>query len=325
MLPEANQSQEALLQTRLSEVVGSVRYLTLSDLELEDGDDEVTYKAADADQPGRLIAQFSVAGVKDAYGDVITQDAFSDLNGKQLAMVWSHQRDKIIGKGVVRMESKKAIWDGQLFVGKGVPDAEMAHTVIKEMGRLQEYSWGFRIKEAKPIKVKGPDGQMYWDGGFEITKVAGIEVSPVLKGAHPKTKTILVKEESNSAAQTDGMANDDRLPVTTDAAGEMAELVVAQEGMTVAQEFESALAAASSFADRMQALDAKRVEEQGRHLGAENLGRLKELQDALVTVQSRITAVLKAAESEQEVPIGDRFRFVDMQRRMLELTLTTGD
>lgn len=324
-MPEANQSpsQEALLQKRLTSLIGSVRELALSDLELEDGDDEVTYKAADTDQPGRLIAQFSVAGIKDSYGDIITLDAFEDLNGKSLGMVWAHDRARTIGKGVVRMEGKKAIWDGNLFVGKNVPDAEMAHSVIKEMGRLQEYSWGFRIKEAKPIKEKGPDGQMYWNGGFEITKVSGIEVSPVLKGSHPKTKTISIKEEGEVAPQTDALAVTEPA-AAPDTVGEAGELVV-EKGMTVVQEYEAVLVAVSSFADRMKALDALRVEEKGRHLNAENLGRLKDLQDELATVQSQITDVLKTAEREQEVPIGDRFKFADAQRRMLELSMTTGD
>lgn len=263
--------------------------------------------------------QFSVAGVKDSYGDVITQAAFDDLNGKSLGMVWSHDRTRMIGKGVVRMEGKRAIWDGNLFVGKGVPDADMAHTVIKEMGKLQEYSWGFRIKEAKPIKEKGPDGQMIWMGGLEITKTEGIEVSPVLKGAHPKTKTITIKAEDNDAAQMDAAPAADPDPLGAPAD------VVAKEGMTVAQEYEAVLAAVVSFADRMKALDALRVEEKGRHLSDENLGRLKDLQGELDTVQAQITEILKTAAREQGVPVGDRFRFAEAQRRKLDALLMTGD
>lgn len=262
-----------------------------------------------------MIVQFSVAGIKDSYGDIIKQSAFDEINGRNLAMVWSHDHSRTIGKGVIRMEGKKAIWDGNLFVGKGVPDADMAYTIIKEMKNLQEYSWGFRIKEAKPIKEKGPDGNMYWMGALEITKVDPIEVSPVLKGAHPKTKTISIKSEDVDAPQTDNnVAKEADDPDTVGAAADL----VAGKGMTVAQEYESVLAAASSFVARMQALDALRVEEKGRHLNAENLGRLKDLQGELESIQSQITEILTTAERAEGVPIGDRFRFADAQRRKFD-------
>lgn len=308
-MPEASQHQEALLQKRLSEIVGSVRTLALSDLDYDaDADEPLAIKAADTDEPGRLIAQFSVAGVKDSYGDIIVQEAFDAINARETAMVWAHKRDEIIGRGVIRMEGKRAIWDGQLFVGKHVPRAEEAHTIIKEMGRLQEYSWGFRIKKAEPIKEKGPDGQLYWTGGFKITEVDPAEVSPVLKGAHPKTKTISIK-------------SDDKPTTESTPAEALAE--AAEEGMTVPSQFEAALAAVSGFTARMQALDAMRMEERGRHLSAENQGRLTDLLAALDESRVQIEAVLKTAQADAGVPVGERFRFAEARRRKFE-HLTTG-
>jgi hypothetical protein len=315
------QEAESLLQKRLSEVVGSVRQLALSDLDYDADADEPLLLKADDDTPGRLIAQFSVAGIKDSYGDIITQAAFDEMNGKALGMVWSHDRSRTIGRGVVRMEGKKAIWDGQLFVGKGVPDADMARTIISEMKSLQEYSWGFRIREAKPIKVKGPDGQMTWMGGFEITKVDAIEVSPVLKGAHPKTKTISIKAEATEVVDAPQVDAD---PADADATRTIPP-VVESAGMTVAQEFEAVLVAASAFTARMQALDAMRMEERERHLSAENQGRLNDLRDALDETRTAIEALLTTVAAERGVPIGDRFRFADLSHRKHDFYLTTGD
>lgn len=135
-----------------------------------------------SESEGSISAVFSTFDVVDSDGDVVTRDAFT--NGQAVPMVWAHDWSRPIGKGTIRTDPKRAVFDGSFFLDTtaGVD----AYRTVKAMGDLQEYSWGFQILDAEqeirdslPVRV--------------ITKAEVFEVSPVLVGSNRETYTLAIK------------------------------------------------------------------------------------------------------------------------------------
>jgi HK97 family phage prohead protease len=153
-----------------------------------------------ADGPtGSLRAVISTFDVVDMDGDVVAASAFTD--GQAVPLVWAHDWSRPIGKGAIRVEANRAVFDGQLFLDTA--DGVNAFNTIKGMGDLQEYSWGFRILDAEPVSKGGGEARC-------ITKAEVFEASPVLVGAagRGRTRTLSLKGEGldydTHAAQTLG-------------------------------------------------------------------------------------------------------------------------
>lgn len=142
---------------------------------------------ADGDDEGSLEAVFSTFNVVDRDGDIVVPEAIED--GKSVPMVWSHDWNKPVGKGVIVREDNRA-----KFVGKFFLDTTAgldAYRTVKSMGDLQEYSWGFRVLDADFAER---DGQ-----AVRIIKSTEIfEVSPTLVGAAGtgRTGTLSLKHQS---------------------------------------------------------------------------------------------------------------------------------
>lgn len=140
-----------------------------------------------ADGPtGSLRAVISTFDVVDMDGDIVEATAFTD--GQAVPLVWAHDWSRPIGKGSIRVEAKRAVFDGQLFLDTA--DGLNAYNTIKGMAELQEYSWGFRILEAEPVTMQGNQAR-------RITKAEVFEASPVLVGAagRGRTRTLSLKGE----------------------------------------------------------------------------------------------------------------------------------
>src|SRR3990167_10749835 len=134
------------------------------------------------DSTGAVEAAFSVFNIIDSDGDVVRPGAFKD--GQEVPMVWAHQWDKPVGRGVVKVGRKQAIFDGNFFLDT---QAGMeAYRTVKNMGNLQEWSFGFRVLEAE-------DGQFEDMGVQFLKKLELFEVSPVLVGANRETRTLAIK------------------------------------------------------------------------------------------------------------------------------------
>lgn len=135
-----------------------------------------------ADEQGHIEAVFSTFDVVDSDGDILVREAFTD--GQKVPLVWSHDWSMPIGKGTIRTDEKRAIFDGQFFTDTSA--GLDAYRTVKAMGELQEFSWGFRILDAEPGQK---DGQPI----RTITKAEVFEVSPVLVGANRETYTLALK------------------------------------------------------------------------------------------------------------------------------------
>lgn len=148
---------------------------------------------ADGDDEGTIEAVFSTFGVVDRDGDIVEAGAIPD--GQQVPMVWSHNWERIIGKGKTEVNSERAVFKGRLFLDTDA--GADAYKTMKAMDDLQEYSWGFRVLDADFVERDEEFVRV-------IKRVELFEVSPVLVGAGRGTHTLSLKsmsfvEESEAA------------------------------------------------------------------------------------------------------------------------------
>ena len=146
----------------------------------------------EGDDAGLVSAVFSTFDVPDLDGDIVKASAFQD--GEEIAMTWAHNWDQLIGKGVVRVDSKQARFDGGFFMDTAMGLDKFK--TVKAMGDLQEWSWGFRVMKAEPVTIDGVTFRV-------ITDTKRFEVSPVLKGAGIGTYTQSIKSNQPFADQLD--------------------------------------------------------------------------------------------------------------------------
>lgn len=134
-------------------------------------------------QEGDVTAVFSTFGNVDSQGDVMLPGSIP--NNQEVALVWSHDWGSLpVGKGRTVVSKDRALFEGHFFT-----DTQMgleAYKTVKNMGSLQEYSFGFAVKDAE---FGQQDGQ-------PVRFVKGVdlfEVSPVLIGANRQTGTVAIK------------------------------------------------------------------------------------------------------------------------------------
>jgi HK97 family phage prohead protease len=135
-----------------------------------------------ADAEGQVQAVFSTFNVIDKGGDIVLASAFT--HGQQVPMTWSHDWTMPVGKGQILVESDRAVFDGGFFMGTQA--GQEAYKTVKEMGPLQEWSWGFRVADAT---FEQHDGEYV----RVIKKAQVFEVSPVLVGEGEGTYTLGIK------------------------------------------------------------------------------------------------------------------------------------
>lgn len=136
---------------------------------------------ADGDE-GSIEAVFSTFNVVDRGGDVVMPGAIE--HAKPAPMVWSHDWSRIVGKGVTDVQPDRAVFKGQFFLDT---TAGMdAYRTVKNMGSLQEFSWGFLVNEADYEERDGMTVRL-------IKSTELFEVSPVLVGEGRNTGTLALK------------------------------------------------------------------------------------------------------------------------------------
>lgn len=133
-------------------------------------------------EAGRIEAVFSTFDIIDSAGDIVVKDAFTD--GQEVPLVWAHDWTNPIGKGRIRVEEERAVFDGAFWLDTA--DGEQAYRKVKNMGGTQEFSWGFRVLDAHMEERDAETVRV-------ITKAEVFEVSPVLVGANRETYTLAIK------------------------------------------------------------------------------------------------------------------------------------
>ena len=135
----------------------------------------VSFKTTD-DEKGNVEAVFSVFNNLDSDGDVVLPGAIkSGFKDDQVPMVFAHKWDQPIGKGKIVQEDDKAVFKGKFFMGTEA--GKEAYNLAKEMGDLQEWSFGFRINDYEVAPFQ-KDGQDEVDVRY-LKDLEVFEVSPV--------------------------------------------------------------------------------------------------------------------------------------------------
>jgi HK97 family phage prohead protease len=135
---------------------------------------------------GEVSAVFSRFDVIDRDGDVTLRGAFEDGAPVRIS-AYQHKSWEgalPVGKGVVRVTDAEAILEGRFFMNTAA--GRDTFEVVKEMGTLQEWSYGFDIEESSVEERDGKQVRV-----LEKSKI--YEVSPVLLGAGIGTRTLAVK------------------------------------------------------------------------------------------------------------------------------------
>jgi hypothetical protein len=143
----------------------------------------VDIKSADK---GEVSAVFSTFNTIDLDGDVTDPAAFTDGAEVVISSYGHTSHDGVlpVGKGVIRTTKTEAIMDGKFFLD--TTGGRDTFTVVKELGPLGQWSYGYDVQESAP-------------GTFEGTAVRFLkrlkvhEVSPVLIGAGINTRTVGAK------------------------------------------------------------------------------------------------------------------------------------
>ncbi len=146
------------------------------------------------DEKGIVTAAFAKLGVMDLDGDITLPGAF----GTQKVGVSAYGHNSWsgalpIGRGTISEKDGEAVAELKLFMT--TENGRDHFEVIKGMGDLQEWSYGFDVKETGEVTE-----EMRQQGVRRVLKKLKVhEVSPVLRGAGIGTRTTAVKCESCGA------------------------------------------------------------------------------------------------------------------------------
>lgn len=133
---------------------------------------------------GEFRAVFSTFNVIDKDGDVTLPGAFAKGQEVRIAQ-WGHNWGALpVGKGVIDFNETDAWVDGQFFLDT-IAGLD-SYKTVKNLGGLQEWSYGFAVKSRHEGQVDGVDVRF-------LDALDVFEVSPVMLGAGIDTRTEFVK------------------------------------------------------------------------------------------------------------------------------------
>ena len=149
------------------------------------------------DESGKVSATIATFVVIDSDYDIVEPTAFK--NGQEVAIVWSHDWDRPVGKGLIEVTANEAIFNGSFFME--TVDGQESYKTVKAMGNLQEWSWGFHT-----VKSSWEEQEERMIRHLIETEV--YEVSPVLKGAGIGTRTLMLKGRQSLEQQIKAVLED---------------------------------------------------------------------------------------------------------------------
>ena len=145
------------------------------------------------DEKGEVAAVFSIFDKIDSDGDIVRAGSIkSGFKSGDVPMVWAHKWDMPIGKGQITQDDDKATFKGQFFMD--TESGKEAYNLVKAMGDLQQWSFGFKVDDSEYGKLK-KDGEEEQDVRY-LKGLTVYEVSPVLVGANQETYTMAIKSNT---------------------------------------------------------------------------------------------------------------------------------
>lgn len=143
---------------------------------------------------GEVTAVFSTFDVIDSDMDVTVAGAFEDGAPVRISSYnhtsWGGMLP--VGKGTIRQTKNEAILEGEFFMD--VAAGRDTFTVVKEMGDLQEWSYGYDPVEFSFGEFDGQQVRF-------LNKLKVHEVSPVMLGAGVGTRTLAAKSANSTATR----------------------------------------------------------------------------------------------------------------------------
>lgn len=135
-------------------------------------------------EPGEFKAVFSTFNVVDHDQDVTLPGAFTDGEKVRISY-WGHRwQDLPAGRGVIHQDEEKAWVEGRFFMDTEA--GRETYLTVKNLGELQEWSYGFDIQEADYGVFEEQEVQF-------LRRLKVYEVSPVMLGAGIGTGTTDIK------------------------------------------------------------------------------------------------------------------------------------
>ena len=146
------------------------------------------------DEKGEVAAVFSIFDKIDSDGDIVRAGSIkSGFKSGDVPMVWAHKWDMPIGKGQIEQDDDKATFKGQFFMD--TESGKEAYNLVKAMGELQQWSFGFKVDDSEYGKFKKDGSDEEEDVRF-LKGLTVYEVSPVLVGANQETYTMAIKSNT---------------------------------------------------------------------------------------------------------------------------------
>lgn len=169
------------------------------------------FKAEGKGEPGEFTATFATLNVIDHDGEVTLPGAFRDGQAVRIAY-WGHRwHDLPVGKGVIHSDQERAWVDGAFFLD--TESGSETYKTVKNLGELQEWSYGFDILKESFGKFEDRDVRF-------LEELEVHEVSPVFLGAGIGTATTSIKgakDEGPGAGDDAGDGDDGQSDAGTDA------------------------------------------------------------------------------------------------------------
>lgn len=248
------------------------------------------------DADGTVEAVFSKFNEVDSDNDVVLPNAIkSGYGDKGVVMCWGHDWKQIIGKGKIEQDSEKAVFKGTFNLNTNA--GKEAYETVKAMSDLQQWSFGFEVKDSEMGMYKKDNGEEKEVRYLKDLKVW--EVSPVMVGANQNTYTMAIKEGKEKIDDVDT---------------EFEEVVEEKQntGLRFAEEVDNLLIKMTTLVIRAKELTALRLGKD-KTLSDSSTEALESLKDALQDMHQDIDTLLRVGSDsaevmENELDVNDLFR-----------------
>lgn len=152
---------------------------------------------------GEVEAEVASLDVVDFDRDVIRSKSIPAAGARVKLSFYGHAAafgDAPVGKGVIKAVNGKAVLQAKYFLSTS--RGREAFETVKELGADGEWSVGFHVEQASD-----PDETWTKQGARRmLDKIDLFEVSPVLRGASPGTRTMAVKSADAEPTTGTGVA-----------------------------------------------------------------------------------------------------------------------
>jgi len=258
------------------------------------------------DVDGTVSAVFSKFNEIDSDNDVVLPNAIkSGYGDKGVVMCWGHDWKHIIGKGKIEQDGEQAIFKGQFNLNTNA--GKEAYETVKAMSDLQQWSFGFEVKDSEMGMFKKDNGEEKEVRYLKDVKVW--EVSPVMVGANQNTYTVSIKEQKE---------NDEEIETETK-----------DTGLRFADEVDNLLIKMVTLLQRAKELTALRLGKD-KTLSDSSVEEMEKLKDALSDMHQDIDTLLRVGSDsyEQVEVIDEEYDVNELFREtsnLLAETLDIGD